>query len=110
MCSARERLCLEQGIRLTGQRRVIAGVLAAATDHPDAEELYRRASRIDDQISLATVYRTLRLFEERGVVARHDLGDGRARYGSRPDGVAGPVSPMPRHLDGALAAPHNDSR
>jgi Fur family ferric uptake transcriptional regulator len=86
LSSALERLCLERGIRLTGQRRVIASVLADAADHPDAEELYRRAWRIDDQISLATVYRTLRLFEEWGVLARHDRGDGRARYGSRPDG------------------------
>ena len=97
MSSALERLCLEQGIRLTGQRRVIAGVLADAADHPDAEELYRRASRIDDQISLATVYRTLRLFEERGVIARRDRGDGRARYGFRPDGRG------PRH--GEAVAP-----
>ncbi|HET6519998.1 MAG TPA: transcriptional repressor [Geminicoccaceae bacterium] len=88
MASPLERLCLAQGIKLTAQRRVIAGVLSAADDRPDVEELYRRASRIDGQISLATVYRTLRLFEEAGVVARRDLGDGRARYEPRRDRAA----------------------
>ena len=75
-----ERLCIKQGMRMTDQRRVIARVLSAAHDHPDVEELYLRASKIDDKISIATVYRTVRLFEEAGILERHDFGDGRARY------------------------------
>jgi Fur family ferric uptake transcriptional regulator len=67
-------------MRMTGQRRVIAQVLSDAEDHPNVEELYRRASRIDDKISIATVYRTVRLFEDAGILERHDFGDGRARY------------------------------
>ena len=67
-------------MRMTEQRRVIARVLSAADDHPDVEELYRRASAIDPHISIATVYRTVRLFEEAGVVEKHDFGDGRSRY------------------------------
>ena len=80
MSSALERLCLEQGIRLTEQRRVIAGVLAAAADHPDVEELYRRASRIDDQISLATVYRTLKNGVEGGWLTQVELPGEPPRY------------------------------
>ena len=75
-----EKLCAERGMRMTEQRRVIARVLSAAEDHPDVEELYRRASAIDPHISIATVYRTVRLFEEAGVVEKHDFGDGRSRY------------------------------
>ena len=75
-----EKLCIERGMRMTEQRRVIARVLSGATDHPDVEELYRRASAQDPHISIATVYRTVRLFEEAGVVERHDFGDGRSRY------------------------------
>ncbi len=75
-----ERACEAKGLRMTDQRRVIARVLSTATDHPDAEELYRRASEIDPGISLATVYRTVRLFEDAGIIDRHDFGDGRARY------------------------------
>ncbi|MGE3064833.1 MAG: Fur family transcriptional regulator [Hyphomicrobiaceae bacterium] len=75
-----ERLCAEQGLRMTGQRRVIARVLAAAKDHPDVEEVYRRANAIDRRISLSTVYRTLKLFSERGFLERHDFGAGRGRY------------------------------
>lgn len=75
-----EDLCVEKGLRMTEQRRVIARALAASEDHPDAEELYARASRIDPHISLATVYRTVRLFEEAGIIERHDFRDGRARY------------------------------
>jgi Fur family ferric uptake transcriptional regulator len=75
-----EELCEDKGLRMTGQRRVIARVLSNATDHPDVEEVYRRSNDIDDRISLATVYRTVRLFEEQGIVERHDFGDGRARY------------------------------
>ena len=75
-----ERLCVERGLKMTGQRRVIARVLSDAEDHPDAEELYRRASALDDRISIATVYRTVRLLEENGILARRDFGGGRARY------------------------------
>lgn len=75
-----EKLCVEKGLRMTDQRRVIARVLSTADDHPDAEELHRRAADIDDRISLATVYRTVRLFEEAGIIERHDFRDGRARY------------------------------
>ena len=75
-----EKLCQEKGLRMTDQRRVIARVLSLAEDHPDAEELYRRASELDPNISLATVYRTVRLFEDAGIVERHDFRDGRARY------------------------------
>lgn len=72
--------CEARGLRVTEQRRTVAAVLEAATDHPDVEELYRRASRIDPKISLATVYRTVRLFEDEGILERRDFGDGRARY------------------------------
>ena len=75
-----EKLCADRGMRMTEQRRVIARVLSAAEDHPDVEELYRRASDVDPHISIATVYRTVRLFEEAGVVEKHDFGDGRSRY------------------------------
>jgi len=80
-----EQLCIEKGMRMTEQRRIIARVLSEATDHPDVEEVYRRASDIDSQISIATVYRTVRLFEEAGILERHDFGDGRARYEERPE-------------------------
>ena len=75
-----ERLCADRGMRMTGQRRIIAAVLSEAHDHPDVEEVYRRASARDSHISLSTVYRTVRLLEEAGIVERHDFGDGRARY------------------------------
>ncbi|RZK90384.1 MAG: transcriptional repressor, partial [Methylobacterium sp.] len=75
-----ERLCQERGLKMTGQRRTIARVLSEADDHPDVEELYRRASVLDDRISIATVYRTVRLFEEKGILQRRDFGSGRARY------------------------------
>jgi Fur family ferric uptake transcriptional regulator len=76
-----EQLCAEKGLRMTTQRAVIARVLSAATDHPDVEEVYRRANEVDRRISLSTVYRTVRLFEMEGIVSRHDFGDGgRARY------------------------------
>jgi Fur family transcriptional regulator, ferric uptake regulator len=75
-----EQLCVARGLRMTDQRRVVARVLSSSHDHPDVEELYRRASEIDPHISIATVYRTVRLFEEAGVVERHDFGDGRSRY------------------------------
>jgi Fur family ferric uptake transcriptional regulator len=72
--------CEAIGLRLTEQRRTIAGVLEASDDHPDVEELYNRASAADPRISLATVYRTVKLFEESGILEKHDFGDGRARY------------------------------
>ena len=75
-----EELCQDQGMKMTGQRRVIARVLSDASDHPDVEELHRRASAADPNISIATVYRTVRLFEEAGILERLDFGDGRARY------------------------------
>ena len=79
-----EALCSAKGMRMTEQRRVIARVLEAATDHPDVEELYRRAVAVDPHISIATVYRTVKLFEDAGVVARHDFGAGRSRYETVP--------------------------
>jgi Fur family ferric uptake transcriptional regulator len=75
-----ERLCVERGLKMTGQRRLIARVLSEADDHPDVEEVYRRALVLDSKVSIATVYRTVRLFEERGILERHDFGGGRARY------------------------------
>ena len=75
-----EKICVEKGMRMTEQRRVIARVLSSADDHPDVEEIHRRAAELDPRISIATVYRTMRLFEEAGVVERHDFQDGRARY------------------------------
>ncbi len=75
-----ERLCVEKGLKMTGQRRTIARVLSEATDHPDVEELYRRAAALDARISIATVYRAVRLLEEKGILERRDFGGGRARY------------------------------
>ncbi len=75
-----EKLCVERGMRMTDQRRVVARVLSQSHDHPDVEELYRRSAAVDPHISIATVYRTVRLFEEAGVVEKHDFGDGRSRY------------------------------
>src|ERR1700750_1850469 len=72
-------------MRMTDQRRVVARVLSVATDHPDVEELYRRAHEVDPHISIATVYRTVRLFEESGIIERHDFRDGRSRYEQAPD-------------------------
>ena len=80
-----EALCAEKGLRITEQRRVIARVLSEAEDHPDVEEVHNRSSAIDPGISIATVYRTVRLFEEAGILERHDFGDGRSRYEAAPD-------------------------
>ncbi len=80
-----EALCQERGLRITEQRRVIAKVLSESTDHPDVEKLHERATAIDPGISIATVYRTVRLFEEAGILDRHDFGDGRARYEAAPE-------------------------
>ncbi|HAT86626.1 Fur family transcriptional regulator [Cohaesibacter gelatinilyticus] len=78
--TAIEDLCVNAGMRMTEQRRVIARVLDAAEDHPDVEELYNRASSIDSGISISTVYRTVKLFEDAGIIERHEFRDGRARY------------------------------
>jgi Fur family ferric uptake transcriptional regulator len=86
MASRIEQLCRDKGLKMTGQRRVIAQVLSDAHDHPDAEELHKRAVSIDDRISMATVYRTVRLFEEAQILERHDFGDGRARFETAKDG------------------------
>ena len=75
-----EKQCQEKGLKMTEQRRVIARVLTEASDHPDVEELHRRATALDPRISIATVYRTVRLLEEANILTRHDFGDGRARY------------------------------
>lgn len=75
-----EDLCIKSGLKMTDQRRTIAKVIASATDHPDVQDIHARASQIDDRISIATVYRTLKAFEELNAVERHDFGDGRSRY------------------------------
>src|SRR5690606_4691132 len=80
-----EEQCAEKGMRMTDQRRIISQVIEQAVDHPDVEELYRRAGARDPRISLSTVYRTLNLFEESGLVAKHDFKDGRARFETLPD-------------------------
>jgi Fur family transcriptional regulator, ferric uptake regulator len=80
-----EALCAEKGLRITEQRRVIARVISDAEDHPDVEALHTRAAAIDAGISIATVYRTVRLFEEAGILDRHDFGDGRSRYEAAPE-------------------------
>lgn len=84
MISRLEQLCLDKGLKMTEQRRVIARVLSDSADHPDVEQVYRRATEIDPHISIATVYRTVRLFEEANILARHDFGEGRARYEEMP--------------------------
>ena len=80
-----EQLCADRGLRITEQRRVIARVLSESDDHPDVELLHQRANAIDAKISIATVYRTVRLFEEAGILDGHDFGDGRARYEAAPE-------------------------
>ena len=80
-----EKLCVEKGMRMTEQRRVIARVVSASQDHPDVEELHRRAVAVDPGISIATVYRTVRLFEDSGILERHDFRDGRSRYEEVPE-------------------------
>ncbi len=80
MLSRIERLCNDKGLKMTEQRRVIASVLSESDNHPDVERLHQRASEIDPRISIATVYRTVRLFEEANILKRHEFGDGRARY------------------------------
>ena len=85
MPSRLERLCIDKGLKMTDQRRVIARVLSDSADHPDVEQVYRRATQIDSRISISTVYRTVRLFEEANILERHDFGDGRARYEEIPE-------------------------
>ncbi len=80
-----EQLCADKGLRITEQRRTIARVLSESEDHPDVEQLHARAAAIDPGISIATVYRTVRLFEDAGILDRHDFGDGRARYEAAPE-------------------------
>ena len=75
-----EQKCLAKGVKLTEQRKTIAKIMSDSQDHPDVDELYRRASKIDSKISIATVYRTVKLFEEAGIVAKHDFKGGKARY------------------------------
>lgn len=84
MTSQLERLCVERGLKMTDQRRVIARVLSESSDHPDVEQVYRRATEMDPRISIATVYRTVKLFEEANILDRHDFGEGRARYEESP--------------------------
>ena len=85
MTSRIERLCQEKGLKMTEQRRIIARVLSESEDHPDVELVHRRATALDPHISIATVYRTVRLFEEASILEKHDFGDGRARYEEQPD-------------------------
>jgi Fur family ferric uptake transcriptional regulator len=80
-----EALCADKGLRITEQRRVIAQILSEAEDHPDVETLHERAATVDPKISIATVYRTVRLFEEAGILERHEFGDGRSRYEAASD-------------------------
>ena len=75
-----EQKCIAKGVKLTEQRKIIAKVMSEATDHPDVDELYKRVSKIDSKISIATVYRTVKLFEEAGILAKHDFKGGKARY------------------------------
>ena len=75
-----EQKCLSKGVKLTDQRRIIAKVMSESTDHPDVDELYKRVSQIDPKISIATVYRTVKLFEEAGILTKHDFKGGKARY------------------------------
>ena len=80
-----EKLCVRKGLRMTEQRRVIAQILDQSNDHPDVEELYRRAAKIDPNISIATVYRTVKLFDDTGMIERHDFRGGRSRYETVPE-------------------------
>jgi len=80
-----EELCAERGMRMTEQRRVIVRIIETSEDHPDVEELYRRSVKVDAKISISTVYRTVKLFEDAGLLARHDFRDGRSRYETVPE-------------------------
>ena len=85
MSSNLEKLCLEKGVRLTEQRKLVAKVMSESVDHPDVDELYKRVSKIDSKISIATVYRTVKLFEEAGIFSKHDFKGGKARYEQSPE-------------------------
>ena len=85
MSSEIENKCIEKGVRLTGQRKIIAKVMSESADHPDVDELHKRVSKIDSRISIATVYRTVKLFEEAGIVSKHDFKGNKARYEKAPD-------------------------
>lgn len=85
MTSKLEALCSKRGLKMTEQRRIIAKTIANSADHPDVEEIYRRASEEDPKISIATVYRTVKTLEEAGIIAKYDFGDGRARYEETPE-------------------------
>ena len=80
-----EEMCITKGVRLTDQRKVIAEVMSASNDHPDVDELHKRVNKIDKKISIATVYRTVKLFEESGIVEKHDFKGGKARYEESPE-------------------------
>jgi len=80
MTESIEQKCILKGVKLTDQRRVISKIMSDSQDHPDVDELYKRASKIDSKISIATVYRTVKLFEEAGIIAKHDFKGGKARY------------------------------
>ena len=75
-----EKKCIDKGVRLTDQRKIIAKIMSSSNDHPDVDELYKRVTKIDSKISIATVYRTVKLFEEAGILAKHDFKGGKARY------------------------------
>ncbi len=104
----REALCIEKGMRMTEQRRVIARVLSQSDDHPDVEELHRRAHAIDRHISIATVYRTVRLFEDAGMIDRHDFRDGRARYEEARRSQRPPPSTTSPHRQGGRVRRRRD--
>ena len=80
-----EKRCKQKGVKLTDQRKLIAQIMSDAHDHPNVDELYKRVSKIDSKISIATVYRTVKLFEEAGILTKHDFGEGKARYEKLPD-------------------------
>ena len=80
MGSVIENKCIQQGVRLTDQRKLVAKVMSESTDHPDVDELHKRVNKIDSKISIATVYRTVKLFEEAGIIERHDFKEGKSRY------------------------------
>ena len=80
-----EKKCIDKGVRLTDQRKIIAKIMSSSNDHPDVDELYKRVTKIDSKISIATVYRTVKLFEEAGIVAKHDFKGNKARYEKAPE-------------------------
>ncbi len=80
-----EEKCIDKGVRLTDQRKIIAEVMSTSNDHPDVDELHKRVNKIDKKISIATVYRTVKLFEESGIVEKHDFKGGKARYEESPE-------------------------